>query len=380
MKSKIFVLAFISLFILSSFALPAATPIASFQGLGFYHNTMTDLSDDGLVVVGDRIASPFGNEAYRWTAAEGVIGLGDLYPGGSGSFAQSVSADGSIIVGYCGYSYTTEYTIHSYEAFSWTAETGMVGLGDLPGGDFLSQAYGVSPDGSVIVGVSRSPSGSEAFRWTSSGGMQGLGDLSGGLFDSFATCVSADGSVVAGRGYSSSGQEAFRWSAQTGMVGLGDLPGGDFLSYSVDVSADGSIIAGYSKSTSGYEAFRWTSETGMVGLGDLPGGNFYSVAESISADGSVIVGYSVSDSGGEAFYWTADEGMQSLTDILKDAGLDLTGWSLKGAIAVSADGFTIFGRGTNPNGYTEAWIATIPEPATITLLCFGFLIIRKFDS
>ena len=39
------------------------------------------------------------------------------------------------------------------------------GLGDLPGGSFYSTAYGVSADGSVVVGLSGSASGPEAFRW-----------------------------------------------------------------------------------------------------------------------------------------------------------------------------------------------------------------------
>ncbi len=36
---------------------------------------------------------------------------------------------------------------------------------------------GLSADGSVVVGVSNSASGTEAFRWTAGGGMVGLGDL-----------------------------------------------------------------------------------------------------------------------------------------------------------------------------------------------------------
>jgi len=51
-------------------------------------------------------------------------------------------------------------------------------LGDLAGGDFASDALGVSADGSVVVGSSSSALGfSEPFRWTSEGGMVGLGDL-----------------------------------------------------------------------------------------------------------------------------------------------------------------------------------------------------------
>ena len=65
----------------------------------------------------------------------------------------------------------------------------MVGLADLPGGESFSEAFGISADGAVVVGLSRSAaSGSlyEAFRWTESEGMVGLGDLPGGAFHSTA--------------------------------------------------------------------------------------------------------------------------------------------------------------------------------------------------
>jgi hypothetical protein len=62
--------------------------------------------------------------------------------------------------------------------------------------------------------------------------------------------------------------------------------------------------------------------------------------------------------------------MRSLQQVLtNDYGLDLTGWSLNRANAISADGLTVVGFGTNPNGLTEAWIASldgepVPEPGT----------------
>ena len=56
-------------------------------------------------------------------------------------------------------------------------------LGSLPsGGIFYSDAADVSADGSVVVGGSFSASGREAFRWTASTGMVGLGDLPDGDF------------------------------------------------------------------------------------------------------------------------------------------------------------------------------------------------------
>src|SRR5687767_6257395 len=79
-------------------------------------------------------------------------------------------------------------------------------LGDLPGGGFESRAFGVSSDGSTVVGYSRtSPTRVEAFRWTRTAGMVGIDDLPGGGSESGASGVSADGSVVVGGGSSASG-------------------------------------------------------------------------------------------------------------------------------------------------------------------------------
>src|SRR5262245_14478522 len=92
------------------------------------------------------------------------------------------------------------------------------GLGDLPGGSFISYAFGVSADGSTVVGSSYGLSGEHAFRWTSSGGMVDLGTM--GYSNSSASGVSADGSTVAGTAYGGTPQ-AFRWTSSGGMVGLG---------------------------------------------------------------------------------------------------------------------------------------------------------------
>jgi probable HAF family extracellular repeat protein len=356
------------------------TPLGDLPG-GDFESRAFGVSADGSVVVGESPStsvvpglSTVASEAFRWTNGGGLVGLGDL-PGGSfRSYAIGVSADGSVVVG-------ASTGASNGEAFRWTSGGGMVGLGDLPGGIFISAARGVSADGTVVVGQGYSASGIEAFRWTSGGGMVGLGDLPGGIFYSIAWGVSADGSVVVGRGTSpsvglglptSGASEAFRWTSGGGMVGLGDLPGGGFFSSAFGVSADGSVVVGQGYSASGYEAFRWTSGEGLVGLGDLPGGGFDSEARGVSADGSVVVGQGYSASGYEAFRWTSGGGMVSLRDLLVNRGVtNLTDWMLTEAQGVSADGRTIVGYGINPDGNTEAWIATVPEPATITLAATG---------
>src|SRR5262249_24085624 len=69
-------------------------------------------------------------------------------------------------------------------------------------------------------------------------------------------------------------------------------------------------------------------------------------------------------------------GMQSLRDVLTGSGVDLTGWVLSQADAVSSDGQVMVGRGTNPQGDLESWIAIIPEPATGSLGGAGLSALR----
>jgi probable HAF family extracellular repeat protein len=282
------------------------------------------------------------------------------------STAYDVSADGSIIVGRVrvGSSYG--------EAFRWTEADGMVGLGLLPGGDQVlspfSAAFGVSSDGSVVVGRSSSADGHQAFRWTEADGMAGLGDLPGGDFSSGAEAVSPDGSIVVGFGTSASGTEAVRWTEADGMVSLGALPGDGTGNVAMNISADGSVIVGQSGSPA--EAFRWTEANGIVGLGVLPD-NSESWAMDVSADGSVIVGgnYSQEIHTGEAFIWDEIKGMRSLQDLLiNEYGLDLTGWILKEATGISDDGLTIVGFGSNPDGHVMGWIAVLTPPDPVELL------------
>ena len=239
----------------------------------------------------------------------------------------------------------------------------------------------------VINGIG---SGNLAFRWTQASGMVFLGDLPGGPFISLATGVSADGSVIVGLSNSALGEEAFRWTQAEGMVGLGDLPGGgSILSVARAISPDGAVIVGNAISAFGNEAFRWTQETGMVGLGDLPGGGqfFNSYALGVSENGSILVGLGETDLGFEAFVWDSVNGIRNLRDVLISQGNDLTGWRLDRANGISADGKIIVGSGFNPAGQPEAWLArlspvtSIPEPSTILLFgigAFGLLLCWKY--
>lgn len=327
------------------------TPLGDLPG-GLFFSRATAISGDGSTVVGQS-HSANGYEAFRWMSSGGMAGLGVLLGPIFYSSAEDVSDDGTVVVG------TTQNWpgLNLCEAFRWTVSGGMVGLDDLPGGLEMSEGLGVSADGSVVVGNSTIENGYDAFRWTASTGLVGLMSP-----DSSANAVSGDGSVVVGFYTSPNGDEAFRWTASSGITGLGDLPGGPFLSTANDISGDGFVIVGQGSNATNVEAFRWAAHTGMVGLGDLPGGRGMSNALGVSLDGLVIVGQGTSVTGAlEGFYWTELFGMLNMKALLFSQGAsNVAGWSHLVPVAVSGDGFTIAGYGTNPNGQMEAWVATLP--------------------
>src|SRR4029453_6885428 len=104
-----------------------------------------------------------------------------------------VSGDGSRIVGI-----TDDYYMGTSFAASWTPAGALTVLGDLPGGDDIAIARGVSRNGAVVVGTGSSdPAGSGALRGGPDGVMPPLGFVNNeGWSEAFA--ANADGSVVVG--------------------------------------------------------------------------------------------------------------------------------------------------------------------------------------
>lgn len=293
-----------------------------------------------------------------------MIGLGILGGDQLVSSAFGVSADGSVVVGGTDSPSSED---GRGEAFRWTQSSGMVALGDLPGGLFASAAVGVSSDGAVVTGGSASilsPTFAEAFLWEAKTGMVGLGVFPGGSSPyTVPRQISANGETVVGYARTVNGREAFRWSASDGLVALGDLPGPPFESIARGVSSDGSVIVGDATDV-GVFAFRWSAATGMVNLGAPPGG-YSSSAEDVSADGSVIVGDGGIAGTSVPTIWDQVHGMRNLEDVLVELGMGpaIEGWDLEEASAVSDDGTTVVGWGYH-HGEVEGWIARL-EPVGV---------------
>ena len=371
-------------------ALPSASHAApSIQGLGDLPGGATNssalgVSNDGQTAVGQSgtvNGTTNVTEAFRWQNGT-MTRLGDLQFGTYDSRALGVSGNGLVVVGRSNSGANS--LDNRIEAFRWTEAGGIVGLGDLAGGSFQSYAQGASFDGTVIAGYSNGTNGFEAVRWQN-GDISALGDLSGGTFDSRAFGINGDGSVIVGRGNSGNGFEAFRW--QNGaMTGLGDLEGGNFGSLAQGVSFDGSTVVGYGTSATGLQAFRYQNGS-MNALPFLPGGGTQSEALSVSNDGSFVVGYAVSannPSAFEAVRWNAAGEVETLWDLLTGLGVNpaASGWTqLNRATGITPDGTAIVGFGTrNLDGtaVTEAFLVTIPEPASMALLLpAGLTLLRR---
>jgi probable HAF family extracellular repeat protein len=275
--------------------------------------------------------------------------LGDLPGGQVYSDAWGVSADGSTVVGSSIISGALPFG-PTYGAFRWKAATGIENIYSLGGIGTTCRAFAATADGTMVVGMADygvlTPTQAVAFVWREGFGATEIGDLPGGAVHSSARGVSANGVIIAGSGESDLGAEPFRYTAATmAFLGLGSLPGGAFGASGYGISADGLTIVGSSMTHDGTQAFRWNEAEGMVAIGHLgvpKGITPFSEAYAASADGSVIVGLSrspaSSSNGWEAFRWTQAGGIVGLGDFPGGA-------ILSAAYATSADGSIVVGSG-----------------------------------
>jgi probable HAF family extracellular repeat protein len=181
--------------------------------LGHDRSEAHSVSATGAVVVGWSfgVSGP-PQQAIRWSP---LLGMELLPVIGWWSEATGVSANGATIVG------RAAHTSSGYRAFRWDESTGSTWL-DPVGSSSSSTPTGISADGRVVVGWQ---SNMLAFRWTPSSGSQSLGNLGGSV--AWAYGVSDDGRVAVGISRTPAGQlRAFRW---VGVSTPADYDGDYFL-------------------------------------------------------------------------------------------------------------------------------------------------------
>ncbi len=277
--------------------------MTAMSGLGGYSSvTWSGLSADGSVVVGNGLTGSIRNpiDAVRWTndsvqILEGTS-INDLW------VATDTTADGGSIVG-----------VNPDGGFRW--DNGTVSHVCIDPGDSNTIMYGISNDGSVMVGCHR-----ELIVIPPWGG---------------AAASDSEGSA--------SDSSFYRWVNGVPEA-IGEPPVGTpsalYATY-VELSGDGSTIC--------HSQALYPAELDPNQLS--------------SADLKVAI-------------WRAETGWRNIEDILiDDCHFDLTGWTIGAIKGISDDGLTIVGLGKNPAGQVESWIAHIPEPtsAALSLVAFGLL-------
>jgi probable HAF family extracellular repeat protein len=271
---------------------------------GVQYMSVEDLNDGGWTTGWlDDLGS------YRWSPQTHYHVLGEIgsCTEGGESQGKAINNLGHVVGVGAGEGCNTE-------AFFWSPETGMIGLGDFPGVIFNSYAIGIN-DSDQVAGTGMTDQGSEAFIWHPTTGMVGLGDLPGGQYISVATAINNSGWVTGWSG-SSRGGEGFLWTPEAGMIGIGDLSGGPFAnSEPYDINNLGQIVG-----IAGFEAFVWDAESGMRGLGWLDTGFPYATSWAFAInDRGEVVGASrccQPNSPSYGFIWDTRNGMRRIDDLL----------------------------------------------------------------
>ncbi|MGD1916265.1 MAG: GC-type dockerin domain-anchored protein [Phycisphaerales bacterium] len=335
------------------------------------------ISGDGRTIVGSGSLG-FDGRGLTWDS-DLVATVLPVLPGDTCATAIGVSAGGSWIAGTSTLDTFTDVTTN---AVLWNADGTIRNLGRLPG-DQRASATSISADGSIVVGVSGDFPQQNAFVWMADDGMVAL-EAPPASTNEQAFRVSADGSWIYGTVLIDGTRQIARWARGGAVQVIGGLPGND-LSLARASSEDGSIAFGYTSPDS--VLLRWSEQGGIEDLGPLPGSTGRDTLWDTNADGTIAVGYSrVRAEIFHATIWTRTTGVADLNDYLPALGVDLRGWTLRTAEAISDDATVMLGLGVLDGEVRPYVIRNLPPllPCTADLdgdgeaTVFDFLEFQNF--
>ncbi len=315
---------------------------------GFTYSEATGVSDNGVVVVGNRsIPGLNSTAAFRWTGDTGALPLEPAISGQTWRAAYGVNPAGSAVVGI---------SDPVYAALRWRAGASRTMPGVL--GMTASAASDLSDSGGIVIGEGQFSGGggvppSLVVRWFPDAifgpSSQVLGTPAGTNTATALSC-SANGDVIVGTATNSAANDLLPYVWRDG-AGFEILPTPVGFSRGIPraVSRNGMFAVGSASSagTGSTIDCRWSlAPSSVTTIPALWGTNVG--ARGVSRDGTLVIG--------PDWVWTASGGVVSLVNYLSVQGINLAGWTDLEFMAVSSDATAICGRGKRA-GQDRAFVA-----------------------
>jgi uncharacterized membrane protein len=324
------------------------------------------LNSDGTIIVGAAYVrspqSPFEHRAAVWRfPAGGEPSLPESLQGDDNfaTAAVAVSDDGDKVVGSAGL-FLEYFDGRHYDprnAFYWWGLNS--GSPEVAIVNNVLEFHDIAADGSVAVGQLRltdwpEPLPTFAFEWRGPG--TPFLQLPTPGWASGAYSLTSDGRASVGY-FGNPDAGAINGAIWT-RAGIAPIPGFPPSRWheAHAISGNGRWITGPTDP----DGFLWGESADITVVAQLPGSGWLRPS-AVANDGRTIIGECVTDTGEawihDAIIWhpTDAAGSRRLSDELTERGVDLTGWTLLNATAMSDDGSVIVGYAINPTQGRQAF-------------------------
>ncbi len=312
------------------------------------------VNNNGVVVGFSQLSPPTATRAFRYYNGN-TTDLGTL--GGRDSDATAINSFGQIA------GFSNPVLSEPHHGFIYDNGS-MLDIGT--NGYDRSTAEDINDQGQVAGWSRNSGEPLSAFVWEN-GNFTTLPAIGGLGRDASARGLNNNGHAVGWSNASSvSGNSAMRPTLWRGgeIINLGRLGPFDSDNLAFDIN-DQDTIVGYS----GNKAFVWTDDEGMMQLESL--GNIDDEARAINNNGLIVGDSRFQDNSLAAVIW---EGANVYN--LNDFVVNLDGWELRTAYDISDNGL-IVGLASNQGQISGFLLNPVPEPATVALLAFLTIAIRR---